>query len=179
VRLHLVLADPLVAASLQRGLEPFGYSVSVCADLAQTLLKATSDPPDILLLQIPDDPGLLVQYVGAGNQLAEMQGRHIPVIFLASDARFELKLAAASAGGDLFFALPVDETLLTHGAKVALAVRLFDQEIVGLEGAAKIAGISQSEMIDHLGALRIPVLRFGPGELDAEIANAMRLADRG
>lgn len=115
VRLHLVLADPLVAASLQRGLEPFGYSVSVCADLAQTLLKATSDPPDILLLQIADDPGLLVQYVGAGNQLAEMQGRHIPVIFLASDARFELKLAAASAGGDLFFALPVDAPTVAAG----------------------------------------------------------------
>lgn len=93
-------------------------------------------------------------------------------------ARGEVALVL-DQGQPAFFALPVDETLLTRGAKVALAIRLFDQEIVGLEGAACIAGMSQSEMIDCLGQARIPVVRYGPGELEAEIAHAMQIAGRG
>lgn len=115
VRLQLVLADSEVAAGLQQGLEPFGYSVRTSADLAQALSEAQAALPDVLLLQIADDPGFMVQCVGASHQLAQMQGRHIPVVFLAPNASFELKLAAASAGGDLFFALPVDAPTVAAG----------------------------------------------------------------
>jgi len=115
VRLQLVLADGAVAAGLQHGLGSFGYSVSVSPDLAQALLEAQAAPPDVLLLQIADDPGFMVQCVGARDQLAQMQGRHIPVVFLAPNASFELKLAAASAGGDLFFVLPVDAPTVAAG----------------------------------------------------------------
>ncbi|MHB8249240.1 MAG: UPF0175 family protein [Acidithiobacillus sp.] len=81
----------------------------------------------------------------------------------------------------MLFALPVGETLLTHGAKLALAVKLFDQDLGGLEGAARIADISQSEMIDHLGALHIPVVRYCIEEFKAEMDNFERLlvADSG
>ncbi|MHB8745546.1 MAG: UPF0175 family protein [Gammaproteobacteria bacterium] len=82
-------------------------------------------------------------------------------------------------GRALFFALPVDESLLTYGAKRALAVHLFDQDIVGLEGAARIAGISQSEMIDHLGSLHIPVVRYSAEELEVELSEALPLRPRG
>lgn len=104
--------------------------------------------------------------------------KHAPGRLVDDAARGEVALVV-DQGQPAFFALPVDETLLTRGAKVALAMRLFDQEILGLEGAAKLAGISQSEMIDCLGVARIPVARYGEGELEAEIAHGMRLADRG
>lgn len=81
-------------------------------------------------------------------------------------------------GHPVFLAVPFDETLLKHGVATGLAVRLFDQEVVGLEGAARIAGLTQSEMIDILGALDVAMLRYGPGELETEIDDAMRLADR-
>jgi predicted HTH domain antitoxin len=105
--------------------------------------------------------------------------KQTPSRLVEDAARGEVALVVDQEGLPAFFAMPVDEALLTRGAKVALAMRLFDQEIVGLEGAARMAGISQSEMIDCLGAARIPVVRYGPGELEAEIANAMRLVDRG
>lgn len=105
--------------------------------------------------------------------------KQTPSRLVEDAARGEMALVVDQEGQPAFFVMPVDETLLTRGAEVALAMRLFDQEIVGLEGAARMAGISQSEMIDCLGAARIPVVRYAPGELEAEIAHALKLADRG
>lgn len=101
-----------------------------------------------------------------------------PERLVEDTARGEVALVV-DQGQPAFFAMPVDETLFTRGAKVALALRLFAQDIVGLEGAATLAGISQSEMIDCLAEARIPVVRYAPGELEAEITHALRLADRG
>jgi predicted HTH domain antitoxin len=91
-----------------------------------------------------------------------------PERLLADAARGEAALIV-DEGRPLLFALPVDETLLTYGARLALAVRLFEQEVIGLEGAARMAGLTQSEMVDHLGALKISLVRYSPGELEEEI----------
>lgn len=73
-------------------------------------------------------------------------------------------------GQPIFVAVPFDETMLKEGAKVALAVKLFDSEVVSLGKAAKLAGMLQSEFIDHLGALKIPVVRYEQDELEQEVA---------
>lgn len=73
-------------------------------------------------------------------------------------------------GQPVFVAVPFDETMLREGVKVALAVKLFDSEVVSLGKAAKLAGMSQSEFIDHLGALNIPVARYEQDELEREVA---------
>lgn len=66
----------------------------------------------------------------------------------------------------------------TPGARLSLAVRLFEQDVVGLESAAVIAGNTISEMIDHLGALHIPVIRYSGDELESELACIERIAGR-
>jgi len=73
-------------------------------------------------------------------------------------------------GQPVFVAVPFDETMLREGVKVALAVKLFDGEVVSLGKAAKLAGMSQSEFIDHLGVLKIPVVRYEQDELEREVA---------
>jgi prevent-host-death family protein len=73
-------------------------------------------------------------------------------------------------GQPVFLAVPFDEILLREGVRVALAVKLFDDEVVSLGKAAKLAGMIQSEFIDHLGALKIPVVRYGKEELAQELA---------
>jgi len=73
-------------------------------------------------------------------------------------------------GQPVFLAVPFDESLLREGVRVALAVKLFDDEVVSLGKAAKLAGMPQSEFIDHLGALKIPVVRYGKEELERELA---------
>lgn len=66
--------------------------------------------------------------------------------------------------------LPFDETLLKEGVAVALAVKLFDDEVISLGKAAKLAGVPQSEFIDHLGTLKIPVVCYGKEKLQQELA---------
>ena len=72
-------------------------------------------------------------------------------------------------GRPVFVAVPFDETMLREGVKVALAVKLFDGEVVSLGKAAKLAGMPQSEFIDHLSALKIPVVRYSTDELEREL----------
>lgn len=73
-------------------------------------------------------------------------------------------------GQPVFLAVPFDETLLREGVRVALAVKLFDDEVISLGKAARLAGMALSEFIDHLGALKIPVIRYDEGELERELA---------
>ena len=53
---------------------------------------------------------------------------------------------------------------------VDLAATLFDREQISLGLAARIAGLSYSEMIDELGRRQIDVIRLEPGELERELA---------
>lgn len=76
-------------------------------------------------------------------------------------------------------AVPLGKELNPTEVRLELVVNLFDQEQISMGIAACIAGLSISEMIDELGKRKIPVVRYGPGELEAEIAYAMQLADRG
>lgn len=51
-----------------------------------------------------------------------------------------------------------------------LAATLFDREEISLGMAARMAGLSYSEMIDELGRREIAVIRLTPGELERELA---------
>ena len=51
---------------------------------------------------------------------------------------------------------------------MARAVKLFYDEVVSVGKATTLAGVPQGEFIDHLGALNIPVDRFGKNELNRE-----------
>jgi hypothetical protein len=62
-------------------------------------------------------------------------------------------------GQGVFVAMPFDEDLLRSGVRVALAVKLLDEEALSLGKAAKLAGVSQSEFSNHL-ALEIPLARY-------------------
>jgi prevent-host-death family protein len=70
-------------------------------------------------------------------------------------------------GQPVFVAVPFDETLLKEGVGVALAVK---HEVISLGKAAKLAGMPISEFIDHLGALKISVVRYGKEDLQRELA---------
>ena len=62
--------------------------------------------------------------------------------------------------------------------RVELAVRLFDAEQISLGGAAAIAGLSVSEIIDELGRRKIAVIRITPEEFDEELPYIQTLANR-
>jgi len=74
-------------------------------------------------------------------------------------------------GTPVFVAVPFDETLLREGVGMALAIKLFDEERISLGRAAKLAGLSVSEMIDMLGRHGIAVIRTTDEDLERELGD--------
>jgi prevent-host-death family protein len=72
-------------------------------------------------------------------------------------------------GQPVFVAVPFDEALLREGVAVALAAKLFDDEVISIGQAARLAGMSLLDFMEHLGRLRFPVGRPHPGELEEEL----------
>lgn len=73
-------------------------------------------------------------------------------------------------GKPVFVAVPLDDRLLEEGLRVALAIKLFDEEVLSLSKAARFAGMPIEDFLEHLGKQGIAVVRYSAGELDAEIA---------
>lgn len=72
-------------------------------------------------------------------------------------------------GQPVFEAVPFDDALIKEGVSVALAVKLFDEETISLGKAARLAGMSVADFMDHLAELHIPVARPRAGELEQEL----------
>lgn len=72
-------------------------------------------------------------------------------------------------GQPVFVAVPFDEALLREGVHVALSAHLFDEELLSLGKAARLAGMSLPEFMDRLARLGIPVARPRPEELQQEL----------
>ena len=79
----------------------------------------------------------------------------------------------------LFMAVPLGAGLDAAEVRLELAVRLFDHEQISLGTAARIAGLSISELIDELGRRQIAVARYDAAELERELDYFDTLADRG
>ena len=73
-------------------------------------------------------------------------------------------------GVAVLLAVPLGAGLDTAEVRIELAARMFDREQISLGVAARIAGLSYSEMIDELGRREIAVIRLEPGELERELA---------
>lgn len=74
------------------------------------------------------------------------------------------------AGEPVMLAVPLGKGIDSQPVLVELAAALFDREQISLGLAARIAGLSYSEMIDELGRRDIAVIRLHPGDLERELA---------
>lgn len=79
--------------------------------------------------------------------------------------------AIVTVGGEpVLLALPLGKGLEAQPVLLDLAATLFDREQISLGLAARLAGLSYSEMVDELGRRGIAVIRLKPGELEQELA---------
>ena len=101
-----------------------------------------------------------------------------PQAMLEDAARGEPTLVTA-AGQAVMMSMPLRTGAPVRNALVDLAATLFDQDQIGLGRAARIAGLSYSEMINELGRRQIDVVRYSTAELDRELAYVATLAGRG
>lgn len=72
-------------------------------------------------------------------------------------------------GKPAILALPFDEQLLKIGINQNLAIKLFENRLVTLSKAAKIAFLSIEEFTDLLQETGISVVDYSPDELDEEM----------
>jgi len=72
-------------------------------------------------------------------------------------------------GQPVFVAVPFNETLLRECINVALAVKLFDKDVVSPVQGAKLAGMTLAEFMEECSARNVPVVRHSPQELEREL----------
>ena len=89
---------------------------------------------------------------------------------LVDDAQRGDSAIVTVAGEPVLLALPLGKGLDSQPMLLELAVTLFDREQISLGLAARLAGLSYSEMIDELGRRGVAVIRLQPGELERELA---------
>src|ERR1035437_6777394 len=75
----------------------------------------------------------------------------------------------AKHGHPIFVAVPLDEHVLNQGITVALACRLFADNVLSLGKAARMANIPVESFIECLGGMGIPAVNYAAEELDHEL----------
>jgi predicted HTH domain antitoxin len=75
----------------------------------------------------------------------------------------------ARHGTPLFIAVPFDDSTAMHGVKASLAIKLYQDEVISLGKAARLAEMSQEKFMEVLGTMGIPFLRYDPSELEREL----------
>jgi hypothetical protein len=64
--------------------------------------------------------------------------------------------------------LPATANVTEQHAKEVLVLKLVDEGVLSQSEAAEALGISRTEVIALMGKYRIPVMRYGPGDLEKE-----------
>lgn len=97
---------------------------------------------------------------------------------LLDDAHRDAATLVTVDGHAVMMAVPLEDGQPSPSALVDLAANLFDSEQISLGRAARIAGLSYSEMIDELGRRNIDVVRYSVEELKRELAYVSTIAGR-
>lgn len=72
-------------------------------------------------------------------------------------------------GRPAFIAVPFDERLVALGLQKALATRLFQEGVLSLSQAARVAGTPLEDFLDILQAAGVPAVDYPPDDLDEEM----------
>jgi predicted HTH domain antitoxin len=97
---------------------------------------------------------------------------------LLDDAQRGQITVVTTDGRPVMMAVPLENGAPLRSALVDLAAALYDRDEISLGTAARIAGLSYSEMIDELGRRGMATVRYTPEELERELAHAATLAGR-
>ncbi len=89
---------------------------------------------------------------------------------LIDDAKGGEPTLVTGAGEPVLVTVPLGRGVDIQVALLDIAVELFDREQISLGLAARIAGLSYSDMVDELGRRQVQIIRLCPGELERELA---------
>lgn len=72
-------------------------------------------------------------------------------------------------GRPVFLAVPFTQDLLDLGLRPAMAIKLFQENALTLEKAAKLADFSIESFIEKLGEFNIPVVNYSSEDIHQEL----------
>lgn len=174
IRVRVIEDDAALANEFSHALRQFGYSVASSSTPAEAEAALRSDPPSVLVMDVAfhvdprTGPGLLQQWRQQGMTLP-------PVIFVSNRGDFEVRMAAAEAGGAAFLSKPVDmprlaeciEELLPRQDEAPARVLIIDDERLLTEHyrlVLEAAGMTVStlnnadQVLDELASFRPEVI---------------------
>ena len=103
------------------------------------------------------------------HTLTDEELQRAPLQLLADAQRGEITVVT-TGGRPVMMAVPLTDGVPMRSALVDVAAELYNREEISLGTAARIAGMSYSEMIDELGRREIDTIRTTPEELGRELA---------
>ncbi|HLL85353.1 MAG TPA: response regulator [Longimicrobium sp.] len=173
----LVVEDTLeIAEGLQRTLEYDGYEVSLATKAAHALAVATSDKPELIVLDLglPDRDGYHVL------QALRERGVQTPVLILSARRDEADKLQGFRLGADDYVTKPF--SILELMARISALLRRARPAAPAAEGAAEAprpAALADEALRErfNLTARQIEVARLlGEGFTNAEIATKLEMS---
>ncbi|MEJ2445974.1 MAG: UPF0175 family protein [Exilibacterium sp.] len=87
-----------------------------------------------------------------------LEGQHRESFFLTKN------------GATLYYAIPVDQVLMDHGSRLAIAFNLYKNKALTIGQAAKLAELSVEEFMVEAGKAGIPVIDYDDDVPDSEIS---------
>ena len=173
----LVVEDTMdIAEGLRRSLEYDGYDVSLATKAAHALAVATSDKPELIVLDLglPDRDGYHVL-----QQLRE-RGNQTPVLILSARRDESDKLQGFRLGADDYVTKPF--SILELMARISALLRRARPAAPAADGAAEAprpAALADEALRErfNLTARQIEVARLlGEGFTNAEIATKLEMS---
>lgn len=164
----LVEDDPELGPWLVQQLERFGYHVrhldrpDGLAQLAQLPQEPESDPPCALLMNQAFPDGRLAQKI---SRLRRSLQAPVKILFLSDRDDLESRLEAVRAGGEAYFAKPIDVSALVDCLDVLTGPPAEPYRVLVVEASEELA----AECADALRAagLQVMVLTDPAGFLEA------------
>lgn len=97
---------------------------------------------------------------------------------LLDDARRGETTLVTSQGRPMMLAVPLTDGSPTREALVDLACALYERGEISTGVAARIAGLSQSDMIDEFGRRGLAIARYSADDMERELVYAATVAGR-
>ena len=171
-RIFLVEDDPIIAETVQKHLESWGWQVNAAADFARVMDDFSAFDPQLVLLDIS-----LPVYNGYHWCSEIRKVSRVPVIFLSSASDNMNIVMAMHMGGDNFIPKPFDLNVLT--AKVqALLRRTYEFSREQAEIALGGGALRLREGVFVKGDLRLELTRNEFRILEMLLENRGRIVSR-
>lgn len=119
-RIALIEDDAELGQELSRGLKQLGYEVIHYTDFEPAQAELLAEPPDVLLMDVMLPMG---DGTAAAMQLFARLGYSLPLIFITANTDYQIRIAAARAGADIFLSKPVSAPQLAESIEMLLAQR--------------------------------------------------------